>query len=214
MALSIQDGETILFIGDSITDCERRGQNAPLGWGYVKLFADLAAIREPAKRIHVINKGISGQRIVELRERWSDDVIRHRPDWLSVKIGINDLHSHLRAAPDSVPPDLYAEAFEEALSRTANELPACRILLVDPFYISTDAAAGSWRRTVLETLTHYVGTVHELSKRYGTRLVRTHQVFQRLLAHHGPDKFCPEPIHPNTTGHLVIAEAVYAALSD
>jgi lysophospholipase L1-like esterase len=214
MPLSIQDGETILFIGDSITDCGRRGQNAPLGAGYVKFFADLATIREPDRAIRVINKGTGGQKIVELRDRWSDDVIRHRPDWLSVKIGINDLHSHLRGAPVAVPPDLYAEAYEEVLARTAEELPECRLMLVDPFYISTDPAPGTWRRTVLETLEDYIETVHSLSERYGTRRVRTHEMFQRLLEHHEPDTFCPEPVHPNLTGHMAIAEAVYAGLSD
>ncbi len=38
----IADGETMLFIGDSITDCGRRGAEAPLGSGYVSLFRDLA----------------------------------------------------------------------------------------------------------------------------------------------------------------------------
>ena len=53
----------------------------------------------------------------------------------------------------------------------------------------------------------------KMSRKYRTRLVRTHDVFQKLLKHHEADTFCGEPVHPNRVGHLAIAEAVYAALS-
>jgi len=213
MATSIRSGQTVLFIGDSITDCGRREAARPLGGGYVKLFADLLAVREPAKRVTVVNKGIGGDRVTGLRDRWTDDVLRHRPDWLSVKIGINDLHSVLRGDPNPVTPEVYEEAYDDVLSRTKARLPKCRILLIDPFYLSTDSASSSFRHDVLQLLPKYVGIVHKMHRRHRTRLVKTHEMFQRLLKHHEPDLFCPEPVHPNLTGHLAIAEAVYGALS-
>ena len=90
--MKLDTGETILFIGDSITDAGRRAAGAPLGHGHVGLFATLLAIHHPDKAIKVINKGIGGDVVTGLRDHWSDDVIRHRPDWLSIKIGINDAH--------------------------------------------------------------------------------------------------------------------------
>jgi len=213
MALKIQDGETVLFIGDSITDCGRSGSERPLGNGYVKLFADLATIREPARRIRVINKGIGGHKVTDLRARWEDDVLRHKPDWLSVKIGINDLHRTLFYPPDAVPPDIFQKVYDEVLSLTAKRLPKCRLLLVDPFYISTDSRPGSARGQVLALLPDYLRVVHMMSRRYKTRLAKTHEMFQKLLEHHEPDTFCGEPVHPNLTGHLAIAETVYGALS-
>ena len=95
MSMQIKNGQKVLFIGDSITDCGRRDAQRPLGAGYVKLFADMMIIRESAKRVEIINKGISGDNVVGLRNRWTDDVLRNRPDWLSIKIGINDLHGYL-----------------------------------------------------------------------------------------------------------------------
>ena len=213
MTTKLKSGETILFIGDSITDCGRRDQFAPLGCGYVKMFTDLLTIREPAKRVRVINKGISGNVVTQLQERWTDDVMRHRPDWLSVKIGINDLHRTLAGSPEAVPPRRYAEAYDEILARTVKKLPKCRILLIDPFYISREASTHSKRRDVLRLLPKYLATVHRMSRKYRTHLVKTHAMFQKLLAHYEPDTFCPEPVHPNPTGHLAIAEAVYNALS-
>jgi len=213
MATKLKSGETILFIGDSITDCGRRDTARPLGCGYVKMLADMLAAREPAKRVHVVNKGIGGNVVTQLQDRWTDDVLRHRPNWLSVKIGINDVHRTLAGSPEAVPPGRYAEAYDEILARTTKKLPKCRILLIDPFYISTERSPSSARSTVLKLLPKYINTVHRMAKKYGTRRVKTHEIFQRLLKYHEPDLFCPEPVHPNPTGHLVIAEAVYDALS-
>jgi lysophospholipase L1-like esterase len=214
MSLKIRNGETVLFIGDSITDCGRRAESRPLGNGYVKLFADMATIREPDKAFRIINKGISGDRVTGLRDRWTDDVLRERPDWLSVKIGINDCHTVLRGAPDAVTPELYREAYDDVLARTRAELPKCNMLLIEPFYMSIETSENSFRRAVLDLLPRYIEIVCEMSQKYGTRLVRTHEMFATLLLHHPADEFGAEPVHPNLTGHLAIAEAVYAALSE
>ena len=213
MTLRIKSKETILFIGDSITDCGRRDAAAPLGNGYVKFFSDLLTSREPEKRILIVNKGISGDNVVGLKNRWSDDVLRHKPDWLSIKIGINDLHSTF-GNPNGVHPKVYAEAYEDILARTRKSLPNCRILLIQPFYISIEASPGTWRKQVQDLLPVYLQIVSRLSRKYRTRLVKTHAMFQRLLCHYDADTFCGEPVHPNPTGHLAIAEAVYGALSD
>ena len=71
----IEGGQTMLFIGDSITDCGRRGAEMPLGGGYVRLFTELATARFPDRNIAYINKGIGGNRITDLKERWRDDVL-------------------------------------------------------------------------------------------------------------------------------------------
>jgi len=60
----IEDGETVLFIGDSITDCDRRSAGAPLGSGYVGLFAEWATACLPARQIRYMNEGISGNRLL------------------------------------------------------------------------------------------------------------------------------------------------------
>jgi len=214
VGLKIRKGRKILFIGDSITDCGRRAEHSPLGCGYVKMFADLAIIREPEKTLTIINKGIGGDRVPGLRERWSDDVLRHKPDWLSVKIGINDLHSVLRQCPvQMVYPKVFREAYDDILGRTRARLPKCNILLIDPFFISVEKSKTSFRRDVLDLIPQYINVVHAMARKYKTRLVKTHDMFAKLLKSHEADTFCPEPVHPNPTGHLAIAEAVYGALS-
>ncbi len=213
MTLKVKDGEKILFIGDSITDCGRRAAAAPLGSGYVKFFADMLAIREPEKSLAIINKGIGGDNVPGLLNRWEDDVVWHKPDWLSIKIGINDLHQGLGNPKSPTSPAEYERGYNLILERTRKALPKCRLLLIDPFYISRDETSNSFRRKVLDVLPDYIRVVHKLSSKYKTKLVRTHDMFKRMLGHYEADAFCAEPVHPNPTGHLAIAEQVWRALS-
>jgi len=209
MQTKIKSGEKVLFIGDSITDCGRRGADRPLGYGYVKIFSDFLIACEPEKRIEIINKGIAGDTSIGLLDRWTDDVLRHKPDWLSIKIGINDLHMHLRNLPNGIPPEKFEDACQKIMKRTRDELPKCRILLIQPFYISRESSKDSFRRSVLEILPRYLDIVEKLSRQYKTRLLKTHAMFQNLLKYYEPDTFCNEPVHPNLTGHVAIASAVY-----
>ena len=213
MTTQIRNGQKIVFIGDSITDCGRRAAHRPLGDGYVKMFADLMIIRESAKRVAIINKGIGGDNVLGLRNRWTDDVLRNRPDWLSIKIGINDLHGCLLSGRKDLAPQAYEVAYREILERTRAVLPKCQILLIDPFYISRDTAPNSQRKQVLDSIPDYLAVVDRLSRIFKTRHIKTHKLFGRLLKYYQTDTFCAEPVHPNLTGHLAITEAVYEALS-
>ena len=207
----LQDGTTFLFIGDSITDCGRRDVEAPLGNGYVRTFTELVTARWPERRIEWINKGIGGNKVSDLHGRWREDVLSHRPDRLSVKIGINDLHSSLGGAPDAVPPERFEVLYEEVLDLTARELD-CPVVLISPFYISLNEDGDPFQAQVLDLLPRYIEVVERMSEKYGTRLLRLQDVFQEQLRHRDAGSFCPEPVHPNHAGHTVIAQALLETL--
>ena len=88
--LLFQSGDKVLFIGDSITDCGRRDAHAPLGHGYVRKITELITAKYPERDITYVNKGIGGDIVEGLENRWDTDVIAEKPKWLSVKIGINN----------------------------------------------------------------------------------------------------------------------------
>ena len=213
MSFWIEEGETMLFIGDSITDCGRRAAEAPLGAGYVRLFTEMVTAVYPERAIRHINKGIGGNRVTHLQDRWTDDVFYHKPDKLSIKIGINDLHSVLRGAPEAVPPEQFESIYDALLSRTRETL-GCPIVLLTPFYISKETTSDSFRQSVLELIPVYIEIVERLSETYKTRIVRLHDLFKEHLKYRDSESFCPEPVHPNRSGHLVIAKALFDALSD
>ena len=208
----VGDGQKLLFVGDSITDCGRRGAEAPLGNGYARMVAEMTIARHPERRIAFVNKGIGGNRITDLEGRWTDDVLYHAPDAMVMMIGINDLHSHLRGAEGGVDPELFARTYEGLMERTTRALPACRAVLLSPFYISRDRDGQSFRSQVLALIPRYVDTVSRMAAKHRASFVDLHSLFARHLEHREADVFCPEPVHPNHAGHLVIAEAVMQAL--
>jgi lysophospholipase L1-like esterase len=207
VAFAIQPKQTVVFIGDSITDCGRRDSAAPLGTGYVKFCHDLIVAKYPAHQVKVVNKGIGGNTVRDLFNRWTDDLVTLQPDWVSVKIGINDVHCwHNKAEGRSVSPDEFTELYDRILDRTRQETQA-KMILIDPFFISADTARDSFRAIIREKLQPYIKTVSAMAKKYEARHVRTEEIFQNLLKQFPADHFCPEPVHPYANGHLVIAHA-------
>jgi lysophospholipase L1-like esterase len=206
-----KNGETIVFIGDSITDCGRRDQFFPYGNGYVKTAIDLITARYPEKSFNYFNRGISGNTAEDLFNRWHDDLILLKPDWVSVLIGINDLHRFL-ADSTTLPPDKYKNIYRAILKRTKQETKA-KIILLEPFYISGDFKSGGFRSRVLKLMPDYIKVVRGLSGEFGTFLVETHDIFQEQLKYRPADTFCPEPVHPNQTGHLVIAHQLLKVIN-
>lgn len=211
VAFRLEKGQKVVFIGDSITDCGRRDVAPPLGNGYVKFVADLIAIRYPSLSVTIVNKGVSGNTAADLRERWHDDVLVLKPDWVSVLIGINDVHRTLRNEPTAVPPDRYEQLYRECLT-LMKERTNAQIVLMEPFYISTDTETNSWRTQVLRALEDYRKIVRKLADEFGAIFVPLHDLFQEQLRYRPADMFCPEPVHPNAVGHLLIAHAWLTAM--
>ncbi len=212
MDIKIENGEKVLFIGDSITDCGRRGEFSPLGNGYVKFFSDMLIVNFPEKKIEIVNKGISGNTILDIVNRWEDDVIYQKPDWLSIMIGINDIHRVLRKSDmwTEFTPENYRKRFDYILKRTSEKLN-CKIILIEPFYISTDRT-DNFRGKVLKDLEEYIEIVEEMSKKYETYHLKMHRIFQKYLNFFEPEIFAPEPVHPNPTGHFLIANELFKLL--
>ena len=161
----VRSGETFLFIGDSITDCGRRDEFAPLGNGYVRQVVDLVTARYPERDIRFINTGVGGNNVLDLQARWAEDVLRHSPGWLSVKIGINDIHQTQRGG-NNIPPPVFEEAYRDILTR-AREHCDPKMMLIDPFYISTDRSGASFESTILAGLAEYIAVVHRLAEEFG-----------------------------------------------
>lgn len=212
MPFVVKPGQTVLFIGDSITDCGRRAAEAPLGAGYVRQARDLMLARYPKHKVNVINKGIGGNTVRDLANRWSDDVIPFKPDWLSVKIGINDLHTWLRNDPDrGVSPEQFAELYDHILTRTRKETKA-KLILMDPFYISNDRDPMSFRCEVLKQLPKYIKVVEKMASKHKARRVKTHQLYTEAIKYCPADQLAPEPVHPYPGGHLIMAHGWLKAM--
>ena len=128
MSHPFKANQTLLFIGDSITDCGREhpvGQRwNSLGGGYVSFVDSIMGAVIPGTPITVLNTGISGNRVTDLEARWQRDVLDLEPNWLSVMIGINDVWRHFDSEPDAeqVVPEQYELVYRSILAKTRPQL--------------------------------------------------------------------------------------------
>jgi acyl-CoA thioesterase-1 len=187
--------ELLLFIGDSVTDCGRR-DDAPdyLGDGYVRRIAE----RLPDRR--VVNAGISGNRVIDLRDRWQIDVIEQNPDILSVYVGINDTW---RRYDENDPTS--AAAFEadyrDILEQTIPLAP--RLVLVEPFVLPVTEEQEHWH----EDLDEKRAAVARLATEFGAAFVPLQALLAVAAEKHGAKTLAEDGVHPTELGHRLIADA-------
>lgn len=198
--------------GDSITDCGRREEYGPLGAGYVRMTADFLRARYPNRSLSFINAGINGNTVRDLSQRWETDVLSHKPNWVTIMIGINDIHRMVQPDPrGDVPLDIFETCYRDIVERTVGA--GARIVILDPFYMSSAKSANAKDSSVLEMIVHYIAVGDRLGEEVGALRVRTHELFQEQLRHSDPSDLGPEPFHPYPVGHAIIAHGLLEALS-
>ncbi len=194
--------QKIVLIGDSITDAGRRQQAPPYGSGYVNMVQSFLQARYPELRLRVVNRGIGGNTVRDLAARWEDDVIAERPDWLSVKIGINDVWRAFGSNPhEAVPLPEYEQTLRDLLTRARDETGA-QLILMTPYMIEPDR-----KQPMRRQMDRYSQVVARLADEFGAPLVRTQAAFDEALTHTTPIDWAEDQIHPNAGGHAIIALA-------
>lgn len=207
--------QRLVFAGDSITDAGRdRGDDRSLGDGYVALLAgELGAAgatgadstrAEPAQGagLVVVNRGIAGDRAVDLERRWERDVLAERPDVLTVYVGVNDMWRRY----DSDDPTSAAD-FEATYRRLLAPVRAQRLLLVEPYFVPVRPEQEAW----LADLDEKRAVVARLADESGAQLVALHGTVTRAAAEAGAAAIVPDGVHPTPAGSRLIADAWLAA---
>jgi acyl-CoA thioesterase I len=200
MAISFKSGSRLLFIGDSITDCGRREDREEMGSGYPRLIRDWLTAKDPTDAPHVINRGISGNKVTDLADRWTSDVIAEKPDVVSVKVGINDVWHGLAPRTAGVPIGDFVATYRRLLTETQKALPNIGLVLCQPSVIWHPAPAEG-----NETLKPYIAAVNELAKEFRATLVPLHEAFTRAARLRPDIKWTPDGVHPSSPGHMLIA---------
>lgn len=204
----IESKSKLVMIGDSVTDCERgkpvgEGLFGAIGKGYVGYVAGLIEATYPEKMIRVVNMGNSGNNVRDLSDRWETDVLSLNPDWLSIMIGINDVWRQYDM-PMVTEAHLYLEEYKETLERLVKDtLPKIKgMVLMTPYYMEPNR-----NDAMRKTMDKYGEVVKEIAQKYNTHFVDTQAAFDELFKHFHPNNIAWDRVHPNITGHMVIARA-------
>lgn len=203
MTNPIRSGETILFIGDSITDAGRTNHLPPLGGGYVNMFRNLVMADHPESDLTIINKGISGNTLKGLELRWQKDVLDIRSDRLMIMIGINDAAMQLNSSRNDEDvlnefEDTYKKLLHISLEKGMD------ILCMTPFFISKDSASPLLNMTL-----KYIDRIKKICSEQGVPLIDIHRVFQEKLQKSDPAFWSGDGVHPYEHGHMLIARELY-----
>ena len=190
----------ILFQGDSITDCGRRretdaqDERPELGLGYV------ARVAERIPSWQVLNRGISGNRVVDLYARWKTDALHLNPDVISILIGTNDTW-HEFAAQNGVEVPRYALIYRMLLEWTRSVLPGVKFVLCEPFLLPCGVVGPGWREEIDERRE----VVKALAADFSAPFVPFQSAFDEALSQHPPEYWAQDGVHPTPAGHDLMA---------
>lgn len=133
----------ILFQGDSITDAGRSRENDEWkGIGYATLVSAQLGFDEP-NQYEFFNRGISGNRSIDLLARIKNDVINLKPDIMSILIGINDVW-HEFDFQNGVDTETYEIYYNMIIEQTKKTLPDIKIMILEPFVLKGTATEELW----------------------------------------------------------------------
>ncbi|TPW78447.1 SGNH/GDSL hydrolase family protein [Schumannella sp. 10F1B-5-1] len=194
----------VLFIGDSITDAGRRDDPEGLGAGWVQLVHD--ALRERGDARPILNRGISGDRAIDLAHRWQQDAVEPDPELLTVYVGINDTW---RRYDSGLPTS--ADEFESvyrSLLRQSLAASHVSLVLVEPFLTPVNAEQEEW----FADLDPKRDAVDRLAREFDAVFVPLQAVLSVASRLHGAVAVADDGVHPTRLGAELIAEAWLAAV--
>lgn len=191
----------ILFQGDSITDSGRSYKdNENLGTGYVMIAVAWISAVQPDKNLRFLNRGISGNRIRELKNRWQKDCLDLKPHIVSILIGVNDALSN-RFWKKPTPIENFENDYRSILEQTRDVLGAQTILL-EPFVLHVTKENLKLR----EILNPKIEVVRNLSKEFNTLLIPLDRIFTEATEKRNSSYWSQDGIHPTLAGHALIAK--------
>lgn len=198
--------ELILFQGDSITDCIRSRENdVDVGTGYPLLVKAELGFEKP-EQFDFINRGISGNRIVDVYARIKQDIINLKPDYMSILIGINDVW-HEIAHQNGVAPAKFEKIYDMLLEEIKEALPGIKLMILEPFVLKGSATCVAeepdrWSRFDEGAKANAV-IARKLAQKHGATFVELQSIFDELDAAH-PGLWTGDGVHPTAAGHEVI----------
>ena len=196
----------ILFYGDSITDMGRSRdfdkRNFGYGVGYPYFIAGEFLKDEPEK-YEIVNRGVSGNRIVDLYARIKMDVWELKPDVLSILIGVNDVW-HEIDRKNGVELDRFKRIYRMLLQDTKERLPNIQFVLLEPFILKGEATKEKW--TEFLQVKKYAIAVRELAEEFGAIFVPLQDKLDEMAAKHGEENYLFDGVHPDVAGARLIAD--------
>lgn len=191
----LKDGDKIVFLGDSIT---QMGGNAD---GYVTLFKVFCGVN--GYEVEVINSGIGGHKSNDMLARLQRDVLDHKPTWVSISCGVNDVWHGERGV---ILPD-YKKNMTEIVDRCQAAGIKVLLLTSTPIFENLESVEN-------KKLSAYNAFLKQLAKEKKLVLCDLNKIFVEWYEKKMNDKnlMTIDGVHMNGRGNRVMARSIAEAL--
>lgn len=199
--------DRIVFMGDSITDCNRNYQALPAGWsswgeGYVNLINAYTTALFPEKELMIVNQGVSGDTIVDLINRWEKDCLSFQPNWVTVMIGINDIWRQFDGRfmqTALIDEQIFEKTYRELIEKTKEHVKG--MILLSPFMVE-----GNKKDPMREKVDNYREITQRLAEEYQLLYGDCQKPIDEFLTCQSSYVLSSDRVHPSLAGHLLLAK--------
>jgi len=199
----------ILFQGDSITDCGRNREDiTSTGVGYAHMVKGQLGCEHPGE-YEFINKGISGNRIVDVYARIKSDIINLKPDYMSLLIGVNDVWHELGGRQNGVSAEKFEKIYDMLIAEILGELPDIKIMILEPFVLegeatgATEAEPERWDYFRSEVPLR-AGAAKRIAEKYNFPFVTLQDKLDEACKQAPASYWLRDGVHPTPMGHWMI----------
>jgi lysophospholipase L1-like esterase len=203
----IRRNEVILFQGDSITDAGRSREKAgvandqgAMGSGYAWLGAAELLVDRPKDGLKVFNRGISGNKVFQLADRWQADCLDLKPDVLSILIGVNDLWHKLDGKYQGTV-EIYERDYRALLERTRKALPKVKLVVCEPFVLRCGAINDKW----FPEFDGYRAAAKRVAEAFHATFVPFQTMFDEAVKYAPAEHWAKDGVHPSAAGASLMA---------
>jgi len=201
----------ILFQGDSITDCGRNREDvASTGVGYAHMIKGQLGCEEPGA-YEFINKGISGNRIVDVYARIKLDIINLKPDYMSLLIGVNDVWHELGGRHNGVDAAKFEKIYDMLIAEILEALPDIKIMILEPFVMEAEATSATaeeperWDYFKAEVPLR-AAAAKRIAEKYNLTFVPLQDKFDEASKQAPASYWLRDGVHPTPMGHWIIKD--------
>ena len=193
----------ILFQGDSITDAGRsRDHDMWGGAGYPTLIAAELGYLHPGT-YEFFNRGIAGNRSIDVLARIETDIIDLKPDVLSLLVGVNDVGQDIKRAADASA-GTYGIYLDLIISQVKKAIPDIRIILLEPFLLKGSETKKNWA-ALRKGVEKNAAIAKETAQKYNLEFVPLLQAFDDAAKRFKPSCWLVDGVHPTAAGSSLIA---------
>jgi len=206
--VTLNDNDIILFQGDSITDWGRdknkteANNPSSLGNGYVIHTVGGLLVKYPKKNLQMYNKGISGNKVYQLAERWDTDCIALKPTLVSIHIGVNDFWHTLGGGYKGTI-ETYITDYKKLIERTQQALPGVKLVIGEPFAVKgVKAVDDKW----YPAFDAYRQAARDIATQYNAPFIPYQSIFDKALEVAPGSYWTTDGVHPSIAGAKLMAE--------